>query len=246
MNRCALFISTLNEIEGISRLFERIPISRFDECYALDGGSTDGTIEFFEENSIKVIKNVKKGEIFNAGAGVSECENLIFFAPDGNEDPDDILPLLKELKDGFDMVIASRFMEGARNEEDNKLFPLRAWANRIFTLLVRAWWGGDITDSINGFRSIKRDKLMEMALEPTGFDVEFQMTIRGLKLRHKIKEIPTKEGHRIGGKSTAYSLPTGILMLKRLIREVLLGRRFLDARKGKESKDLKQPRENLK
>lgn len=246
MNRSALFISTLNEIEGITKMFHRIPIPSFDECYALDGGSTDGTIEFFEENSIKVIKNVKKGEIFNAGAEVTECENLIFFAPDGNEDPDDILPLLKELMDGFDMAIASRFMEGARNEEDNRLFPLRAWANRIFTFLVRVWWGGDITDSINGFRSIKRGKLMEMALEPSGFDIEFQMTIRGLKLGHKIKEIPTKEGDRIGGKSTAYSLPTGMLMLKRLVREVFIGTRFLNKSECKESKNLKQPRENLK
>jgi glycosyltransferase involved in cell wall biosynthesis len=227
MNRSALFISTLNEIEGITKQFHRIPISSFDECYALDGGSTDGTIEFFEEKSIKVIKNVKKGEIFNAGAEVTECENLVFFAPDGNENPDDILLLLEKLKEGYDMAIGSRFMSGAQNEEDAKLFPLRAWANRVFSLLVRFWWGGHITDSINGFRSIKRSKLIEMALEPTGFDIEFQMTIRGLKLGHKINEIPTKEGDRIGGESRAYSLPTGKLMLKRLIKEAFTGTRFV-------------------
>ena len=95
MNRSALFISTLNEIEGITKLFHEIPISGFDECYALDGGSWDGTIEFFEKRGIKVIPNIKKGEIFNAGAEITECENLVFFAPDGNEDPDDILLLLK-------------------------------------------------------------------------------------------------------------------------------------------------------
>jgi glycosyltransferase involved in cell wall biosynthesis len=226
MNRSALFISTLNEIEGITKLFHQIPVSSFDECYALDGGSTDGTIEFFEENNIKVIKNVKKGEVFNVGAEIAECENLVFFAPDGNEDPGDILHLLEKLKEGYDMAIGSRFMEGARNEEDGKLLPWRAWANRVFSLLVRFLWGGEITDSINGFRSIKRSKLMEMVLEPTGFDIEFQMTIRGLKLGHKIKEIPTREGDRIGGKSSAYSLPTGMLMLKRLIREISIGTRF--------------------
>jgi glycosyltransferase involved in cell wall biosynthesis len=223
MDRSALFISTLNEIEGITNLFPKIPISSFDECYALDGGSNDGTIEFFEENGVKVIPNVKKGEIFNAGARITECENLVFFAPDGNEDPDDILPLLEKLKEGYDMVIGSRFMEGSRNEEDDKFLPLRAWANRGFTFLVRLCWGGNITDTINGFRSIKRSKLIEMDLEPTGFDIEFQMTIRGLKLGHKIIEIPTKEGDRIGGESTAYSIPTGILMMKRIFRELFRG-----------------------
>jgi len=221
MDKSALFISTLNEIEGVTKLFPLIPISSFDECYVLDGGSNDGTIEFFEERGLRVIRNVKKGEIFNAGAKITQCENLVFFAPDGNEDPDDIHLLLEKLKEGFDMAIASRFMEGSRNEEDETLLPFRAWANKCFTFLVRLRWGGKITDAINGFRSIKRSKLIEMDLEPTGFDIEFQMTIRGLKKGHRIIEFPTSEGDRIGGGSTAYSIPTGTLMLKRLFKEIV-------------------------
>lgn len=223
MSKSALFISTLNEIKGITELLPRIPVSSFDECYAFDGGSTDGTIEFFEKNGIKVVHNVKKGEIFNTGARTSQCEHLVFFAPDGNENPDDIPILLKKLEEGFDMAIASRFMKESRNEEDEKLLPLRAWANKAFTLMVRLRWGGKITDTINGFRSIKRDKLIAMNLEPTGFDIEFQMSIRGLKLGHKITEIATQEGNRIGGESTAYSFPTGMLMLKRFLRELFSG-----------------------
>jgi len=226
MDKSALFISTLNEIEGLRELFSKIPVSSFDECYALDGGSTDGTMEFFEKNGVKVITNVPKGEIFNTGARITKCENLVFFAPDGNEDPNDILPLLGKLKEGHDMAIGSRFMLESRNEEDERIIPLRAWVNRAFTFLVRLRWGGNITDTINGFRSIKRSKLLEMNLEPTGFDIEFQMTIRGLKLGHKIVEIPTREGNRIGGESTAYSFPTGMLMLRRLVREFFLGSSF--------------------
>lgn len=228
MDKSALFISTLNEIEGLTELFADIPVSEFDECHALDGGSTDGTIEFFEENGIKVTPKVPKGAIFNTGAGITKCENLVFFAPDGNEDPNDILPLLNKLKEGHDMAIASRFMPESRNEEDDKFLPLRAWVNRAFTILVRLRWGGKLTDTINGFRSIKRSKLLEMNLEPTGFDIEFQMSIRGLKLGHKIVEIPTREGDRIGGESTAYSFPTGMLMLRRLVKEFFLGRSFLE------------------
>lgn len=220
MNGCALFISTLNEIEGLRTLWERIPVSAFDECYALDGGSEDGTIQFFEEHGIEVVPHIKKGAIFNTGAALTRKEDLVFFAPDGNEDPDDILPLLEKLREGWDQAIASRFMPESRNEEDDKLLPLRAWANRAFTKLVQWRWGGNITDSINGFRSVKRTRLLEMKLEPTGFDIEFQMTIRGLKLGHKITEIPTIENDRIGGQSTAYSIPTGILMLKRCLKEL--------------------------
>ena len=48
-NKCAFFIATLNEINGLTHLFDQLPIEGFDEVYALDGGSTDGTIEFFKE-----------------------------------------------------------------------------------------------------------------------------------------------------------------------------------------------------
>ena len=226
MSRCALFISTRNEIEGVTTLLPKIPVDRFDECYALDGGSTDGTVELFREHGIEVVPGVKKGEIFTRGASLTECEDLVFFAPDGNEDPDDILRLLEKLREGYDMVIASRFMGGARNEEDEKLLPLRAWANRAFTFLVHLRWCGRLTDTINGFRAVKRRCVLEMALEPTGFDIEFQMSIRGRKLGYRITEIPTHEGDRIGGQSTAYSFPTGILMLKRYLRELRSGTTF--------------------
>jgi glycosyltransferase involved in cell wall biosynthesis len=229
MNRCALFISTLNEIEGLRQLFPQIPVDSFDECYALDGGSTDGTIEFFREVGIEVILEVKKGQIFNAGAHATDCEDLVFFAPDGNENPDDILRLLEKLREGYDMAIASRFMPESRNEEDGKLVPLRAWANRAFTLLVHLRWGGHLTDTINGFRAVKRRCVLEMGLEPTGFDIEFQMSIRGRKLGYSIVEIPTLEGDRIGGESTAYSIPTGMLMLRRYIKELVTGTRFRKA-----------------
>jgi glycosyltransferase involved in cell wall biosynthesis len=226
MERCTLFISTLNEIEGLRQLFSRIPLDSFDECYALDGGSTDGTIEFFQEQGVEVIAGVKKGEIFNVGANCTQCEDLVFFAPDGNENPDDILRLLDKLREGYDMVIASRFMPASRNEEDGKLIPLRAWANRAFTLLVHLRWGGNLTDTINGFRAVKRTSVLEMALEPSGFDIEFQMSIRGRKLGHRIAEIPTLEGDRIGGESTAYSIPTGMLMLRRYLKELIVGTQF--------------------
>lgn len=219
LERSGLFISTRNEIEALPLILPRIPRYQFDEVHALDGGSTDGTVEFFRDHGVPVIPHVAKGAIFNVGAMTSTCPLLVFFAPDGNEDPNDIVRLRDTLRDGYDMVIASRFMRGSRNEEDGRFLPLRKWANLAFTQLVRLRWGGRLTDTINGFRAVRRDKLFEMNPEPTGFDIEFQMSIRALKLGHRVTEIPTVEGGRLGGRSTAYSLPTGWLMLRRLLRE---------------------------
>ena len=41
-----LVLLTLNEIKGLSVLFNKIPINEFDEVFAVDGGSNDGTIDF--------------------------------------------------------------------------------------------------------------------------------------------------------------------------------------------------------
>ena len=242
-NGSALFISTLNEIEALGKIFSQIPFSEFDEVYALDGGSTDGTIQFFIDRGIPVVHNIKKGEIFNVGAMLTICEHIVWFAPDGNEDPKDIVPLLQIIRDeGYDMGNASRFGPNARNEEDDQWFRLRSRVNQIFSWIVRLRWGGDIYDAINGFRSCKRSKLFAMALEPTGFDIEFQMTIRGLKLGHRVKEIPTIEGNRLGGKSTAYSFPTGWLMLKRLFKELFTGVSSIDGNRLRSQADM----DNLK
>jgi len=220
----ALFICARNEIEGSLALADRLPYARFGEIYELDGNSTDGTREFWAGRGVKTINGVKKGEIFTTAVTTTRADNVVFFAPDGNENPDDIARILDLLEEGYDMAIASRFMRGARNEEDNQFLPLRAWANRGFTIVVRIIWGGDLTDTINGFRGLKREKLARLNLECTGFDIEFQTSIRVLKKRWKVAEFPTYEGDRIAGKSSSSSIPTGLLMLHRVWKELRLGR----------------------
>jgi len=220
----ALFICARNEIEGSRVLVDRVPFARFEEIYELDGNSVDGTSEFWAERGAKTINGIKKGEIFTTAVTTTRADNIVFFAPDGNENPDDIAKILDLLEKGYDMAIGSRFMKGAHNEEDNKLLPLRAWVNRAFTLIVRMIWGGKLTDTINGFRGLKREKLAQLNLECTGFDIEFQTSIRFLKKGWKIAEFPTCEGDRIAGKSSSTSIPTGLLMLRRLWQELRLGR----------------------
>ena len=47
-----------------------------------------------------------------------------------------------------------------------------------------------------------------------------------MKTKLRIAEIPTIEGDRIGGQSTAYSVPTGLKVLRVLLREIWIGKRF--------------------
>ena len=226
--KSSLIILTLNEIEGVRTLYDRIPFDAVDECFVVDGGSIDGTVEFFREKGIKVVpQEIKgRGEAFRIAVKRAEGDHLIFFSPDGNEDPGDIPKLLELLAMGYDIAIASRFLSGSQNEEDDLRFPWRAWANRAFTFIANIIWNTNrnyITDSINGYRAIKKEAFNKLNISAPGFVIEYQMSIRAMKLGLKVVEIPTVEGQRIGGVSTAKSIPTGLLFLRFLLKEIMNG-----------------------
>jgi glycosyltransferase involved in cell wall biosynthesis len=228
--KSSLIILTLNEIEGVRTLYDRIPFDAVDECFVVDGGSIDGTVEFFRERGIKVVpQEIKgRGEAFRIAVKKAEGDYLIFFSPDGNEDPSDIPKLLELITKGYDLAIASRFLSGSQNEEDDLRLPWRAWANRTFTYIANIIWNTNrnyITDTINGYRAIKKEVFNKLNINAPGFVIEYQMSIRAMKLGLKVVEIPTIEGQRIGGVSTAKSIPTGLLFLRFLLKEIKNGRK---------------------
>lgn len=229
MVQTTLIILTRNEINGLKSLIRKIPWESVDEYFAVDYKSTDGTIEFFQKHHIPVVHQNKSGraEAFYLGTKKANGKYLIFFSPDGNENPADIPRLIQELKAGNDLVIASRFLKNSRNEEDDQKLKLRKWANQAFTIVANLLWGGKLTDTINGYRAIEKTAFQKLNLDAKGFAIEYQMSIRALKLKLKIAEIPTIEGTRIGGQSTSSAIPTGLRFIYFLTREVWIGNKFL-------------------
>lgn len=222
--RASLVLLTLNEIEGCRAILSSIPFDCVQEVLVVDGGSTDGTREFLEAQGLRVVGQSRRGrgEAFRVGARETSQPYLCYFSPDGNENPGDILRLLALLDEGFDLAIASRFMPGSRNEEDVHWFRPRAWANRAFTWVANFLFnrGPYVTDTINGYRAITRAAFDGLRLTECGFPIEYQMSIRAMKKRMKIVEVPTREGDRVGGESKAHSLPVGWGHLKVLVQEL--------------------------
>ncbi len=219
-----LVILTKNEIEGVRATVPKIPRDAVEEIIAVDGNSTDGTKEFLREQGVRVIEQQKmgRGEAFRIAVKEAKGDALIFYSPDGNEDPADIAKFRSLLDGGADIVIASRMMKGARNEEDGQWIRLRKWVNLAFGLGANLLWnrsGRYITDTINGFRAIRRDVWNELDLDGPGYTIEYQMSIRALKRRKRIDEFATHEYPRIG-KGGAPALPTGIAFIKLFLREL--------------------------
>ena len=225
MTPFTLVILTLNEIEGVTHIFPKLPLHLVDEVLVVDGGSTDGTIEFFEARGVQVIRQERRGrgEAFRLAVRDARNDFLVFFSPDGNEEPADIPQLVEGLSLGYDMVIGSRFMAGGCSEDDDKfLFASRRWGNLTFTWLVSLLFarGTRLSDSINGFRAVTRAAFARLRPDAEGYAIEFQMSIRALQLGLRIHEMPTQESTRIGkGVSKLNAVPVGLKFLRLMLDE---------------------------
>lgn len=227
--KVTLCLLTRNERACLEKIFPTIPPpgehAGYQAIVAIDGGSTDGTLEYFKEKGIPVVAQSRKGrgDAFLQAFAQIESDAYVFFSPDGNEDVKDLPRFKSHLEQGADLVIASRMMKGAYNEEDGQLLRFRKWANNAFNLLANLFFrrtGPFITDSINGFRGITRAAARRLQLDSLDYTIEYQMTIRALKAGLKIVEFPTHEGQRVAGETGAPSIPTGIRFLKKLFAEL--------------------------
>lgn len=229
--KVSLVILTYNEIVGLRQLFNIIPQESVAEVFAVDGGSTDGTIDFLKNHGIKTYVQEKRGrgEAFRLAFEKAQGDALIFFGPDGNEDPADIPKFKPLIEQGYDMVIATRMKKGSRNEEDEQFFKFRKWANKGFNAIANIVWnrGPFISDVLNGFRAITKKTWREIIPDSSGYTIEYQSTIRCFKRKLKIAEFITREGNRIEQREGAPSISTGIVCLKLFLKELFIGNKFL-------------------
>lgn len=230
--KVSLVFITRNEEEGVSAILPQMDLSLFDQVYAVDGNSRDRTAEVLSSYGVQVVRQKVPG----LGAATLEArvhcktDAMIFFHPDGNESYRDIPKFIEFLNMGYDLVIASRMIKGASNEDDAKIFKVRKWANLGFALISNTLFGSRnyrVTDVVQGFRAISCDSFDRLCLDQTNCTIDYQMVIRALKARLKITEFPTIEGHRIAGATNFASIPTGIAEVKMLLREIRIGNSFL-------------------
>lgn len=228
-----LILVVRNEESGVETVVPHIPMSAFDDCYAIDGHSSDSTVSKLEDFGVRVFLQDRPGlgAAMMCGRQRARTDAIVFFHPDGNENPVDLPKMARLLRQGREFVVASRMIAGARNEEDGHLWRPRKMANLGLAWLANlafAHKGNRTTDVTNGFRGIACSAWDRMKLTSTDLTMDYQMVIHALKLQIPITEFATREGLRVGGQTNFASIPTGVAEMKLLLRELRIGRRCVD------------------
>ena len=205
---------TLNEIEGMRVVMPRISRDWVDQILIVDGGSNDGTIAWAQEHGYDLYVQKKKGfrSAYQEVWPMVRGEVVIYFTPDGNSIPEVIPQLVSKMEEGFDLVIASRYLGNAKSLDDDPVTRFGNWLYRtLCNLLLRPAGAPRMTDPMVMLRAHRKDLPHRLGLDrPEPFEslerlfftrVDWipLMSMRTLARGLRWHEIPADEPARIGG-----------------------------------------------
>ncbi len=226
-----LLIPTLNEHEGMKVIMPKINKNWFTQIIFLDGGSTDGTVEYAKEQGYEVYIQTKPGirNAYNEVLPLIRGDALITFSPDGNSIPELLPELIKEMEDNDrDMVIVSRYLGDAKSDDDDFITSFGNW---LFTKTVNLLHNGSYTDVMVIYRAYKKQLIYDLELNTddayqtaekmfrTIISWEPLLSVRAAKRELNISEIPGDEPERIGGERKLQVLKWGAAYYFQFFRE---------------------------
>jgi glycosyltransferase involved in cell wall biosynthesis len=229
--KTTLIVMTLNEVNGMRAIMPKIHPDWCDQIIILDGGSTDGTIEYAREQGYFVYEQKQRGIRFAYLEVLPYIEGdvVITFSPDGNSIAELLPDLIAKMKEGYDMVIVSRYLDDAKSEDDDIVTGFGNW---LFTATVNLLHGGSYTDVMVMYRAYKTQLIYDLDLDKdesyalpeklfsTIISWEPLLSARALKRKLKIGEIPGDEPPRIGGERKLQIIRWGAAYYFQFFREL--------------------------
>jgi glycosyltransferase involved in cell wall biosynthesis len=223
--KISLCLVVWNELQGCLLDVPKLPLDAFDEVYAIDGGSTDGTVEYLQSYGIVVHRQPKKGlnAAYVHANDMSTCDAVVAFFPKATTPTEALMKFRFLFEQGNELVIASRQVAGANNEEDSGIWRPRKWAVRGLALMAALVWRSEgywVRDVLHGFKGWTRSAFSRMKILDYGLSIDIEMVVRAYKLKIKRTEFPIIETARKHGDTHFKIWPTGKKFLAYLWYEI--------------------------
>lgn len=206
-----VLLATYNEAETISTTLKmvRSALKCLDiphRIIVVDGNSPDGTS--------KVVKGLKYLDVHvvdekcKAGLGASYVEGLkcciheytVIMDADLQHDPFDIPRMFKRCREGYDVVVATRYSQ--TGQVSNRKFIrklLSIGANNIGRYII----GLKTSDITGSYRCYRTEILQKLLMDATckGFGIQPELIAMAEKMKCRISEVPITFHDRIAGDS---------------------------------------------
>ena len=237
--KVTLLVPVLNEEVGMREIMPTVDRSLFHQILIVDGKSSDRTADIAREQGLQVIVQERpgvRGAYLDAWPHITG-DAVLTFSPDGNSLVSCLKPCIEKFNEGYDMVIVSRYLNGAKSEDDDVITGFGNW---IFTRSINFFHRARYTDAMVIYRIYRKGLIRELDLdkeesytaEEKFFDTHVSweplMSIRAAKRaaagRLKISEIPGDEPKRVGGERKLQVLKWGAVFYWEILREIFFWR----------------------
>ena len=218
----SLIVPTYCEGQRIATLIERVHRSLSSYSYELivvDDNSPDGTSELAQSLSkdypVRVITRTDERGLASAVVeGFKQARGGILgvIGADLQHPPEVVPELLKKVRSGAEVAIASRYVKGGGSEGWSMNRRIISRASKVLAALLLPSIRG-IKDPLSGFFLLRREVIDGVELSPTGYKILLEVLVKG-KAR-EIAEVPYVFREREKGKSNL-NTGEGINYLKHL------------------------------
>ena len=187
-------IPAYNEENTIPSVIEEIKLVMSKTKYkykilVVDDGSVDKTIKVSEKAGAIVVSKRHSGLLETFKKEMEECLKLkadvIVHTDADGQYPSEYIPhMIKEIEEGYDLVLGRRFKGEIESMPVLKWFGNVAFA-KVFTQICKT----EISDSTTGFRAFRKE-VAESIEYNTDFTYTQEQLIKASRLNFRIKEIP--------------------------------------------------------
>lgn len=206
--RLSVILPTYNERENLPEVIAQLrglPI--VVECVVVDDNSPDGTGVVADRLAstdplIKVIHRHRKAGLASAvfaGLSKASAPYIAVMDADLQHPPHLLVEMLRSLEDGYDVVVASRYVRGGGVVG---WAMLRHIVSRVATLLAHLTLPRSrvVKDPISGYFALRREVLESVKITPSiGYKLLLATLVKGRYSR--VKEVPMVFRRRLRGES---------------------------------------------
>lgn len=193
-----------------------------DNVIVIDDGSNDDTSFIAEMAGATVIKHKKNG---GYGSALKSCfkyardgnaHAMVILDSDGQHDPLYIPHLMEKIYEGADVVVGSRFLNGARKE-----IPIyRKFGMKVLDLATNTVSGLDVSDTQSGYRAYSKKAIDLISINGSGMSVGSEILIQAKCNNLAIEEVPITCKYDVENPSTHNPVRHGIGVLMGVVRTI--------------------------